>query len=125
MPRERNGGGGSEFFTHPRYVSLSVDRTCCVRTRAILLVHTKIVLPDALATAYEQDRPSWAVFSCPSVFVLGLLRTIDVEADLQGNKRPGIDMFDIRRPIDDFHTTFSASEGDGVYVAPESTPKIW
>ena len=36
----------------------------CVRTRAILLVHTKIVLPDALATAYEQDRPSWAVFCC-------------------------------------------------------------
>ena len=25
MPRERNGGGESEFFTHPRYVSLSED----------------------------------------------------------------------------------------------------
>ena len=54
----------------------------CVRTRAILLVHTKIVLPDAFATAYEQDRPLWAVFSCPSVLVLDLLGTVDVEAAL-------------------------------------------
>jgi hypothetical protein len=48
MPRERNGGGGSEFF--------------CVRTRTILRNNTKIVLLDALATAYEQDRPTWAAF---------------------------------------------------------------
>ena len=27
--------------------------------------------------------------------------------------------------IDDFHTTFSTSEGDGMYVTPESRPKIW
>lgn len=34
-------------------------------------------------------------------------------------------MFDIGRPIDGFYTTFSTSEGDGMYVAPESRPKIW
>ena len=52
-----------------------------VRTRTILLVNTKIVLPDALATTYEQDRPFWAVFSyvsplASSIIGLGMMSPI-------------------------------------------------
>ena len=53
--------GESKNWTNQEKWVWTITPTC-VRTRAILLVHTKIVLPDALATAYEQDRPSRQVF---------------------------------------------------------------